>query len=741
MSESPVSDLQSPVSTPRRKWRITRRGFLIGVGVAGAGLALGVPFGLPYARLKMAEMLTNGGGPPGSLSKDPFAWFEITPDSHVRLFLTKVEMGQGVHTALAQIAAEELGIGFGDLEVVQANTNQGPTGDTGTTGSTSVATVYQPLREAAAMLQQMLRAEAARVLQQPADALKIDGRTFVVANTPDKSVAFGQLVANKQNWQVPKQTPPLKPLAEFQIIGQPLKRVDIPHKVNGEAVYGYDTKLPGMLYGAVARPPTIAATLTSAAPGEASTVAGVKQLVIDQAFAGVVATSRSAAHAAVDKLAMQWDKGKLWQQAELEQIVTVGNGDGITIQKVGDAPGVLAKGSTLTAEYRSPFAVQASLEPQAALADVQPDHVRVWVSTQMAGYVKSLVAKAVGVKEAAVEVIPTYLGGGFGRKTGFEVAVEAARLSKAAGAPVHVGWNRTEEMRYGYFRPPTHHQLHGTLDAQGRIVALEHRQASGDVAFGFLPGFLTAIMGADFGAYRGATVHYAGIPNRHTITWRHELPVRTGWWRGLGLLANTFAVESFMDELAHKVGIDPLQFRLNHLGEDADSKRMRAVLEAAAQKAGWGSALPASRARGIACCMDGGTCVAEVAEVSLDEKTHQLRVHQVTAVMDCGLTINPNGAAAQMEGNVIWGVGSTLLEEMRIKDGQVDITNFDNYPLLTLHQAPHVETVLLEAGDGKPRGVGEPPIGPVAAAIGNALFALTGKRVRQLPMTPARVAE
>ncbi|CAN5712972.1 molybdopterin-dependent oxidoreductase [soil metagenome] len=739
MSESPTPDRRSSAPPLRRRWRVTRRGFLIGAGVAGVGLALGVPLSLPYARLKIAEMLTSGDGRPGSFTTDPFAWFEITPDNRVRLFLTKVEMGQGVHTSLTQIAAEDLGIQFTDLEVVQASTSQGPADGSGTTGSTSVATVYQPLREAAATLQQMLREEAARVLKQPANALKIENRAFVGA---EKRVEFGQLVANRPQWKIPKQSPPLKPISDFNVIGQPIKRVDIPHKVNGEAVYGYDMRLPGMLYGAVARPPTIAAQMIAAYPGQAQTMPGVKQVVLDKDFAGVVATSRAAAHAAVASLEMMWSEGKPWQQAELEAIVTVGkSSDGITIQREGDAPSLLQKQTTLSADYRSPFAVQASLEPQAALADVQPNQVRVWVSTQLQGYVRSLVAKALGVEEAIVEIIPTYVGGGFGRKSGFEVAVEAARLAQAAGVPVHVGWTRTEEMRYGYFRPPTHHQLAATLDQQGRIVALEHRQASGDVAFGFLPGFLSAIMGADFGAYRGGTIHYAAIPNRQTVAWRRELPVRTGWWRGLGLLANTFAIESFIDELASHAGIDPLQFRLNHLGEDAAGQRMRAVLEAAAHKAGWGTPTPAGHARGIACCTDSGTVVAQVAEISLDRATNRIRVHQVTAAMDCGLVVNPNGAAAQIEGNIMWGVGSTLIEEMRIKDGQVDINNFDSYPLLTLRDAPHVETILLEtASDGKPLGVGEPPMGPVAAAIGNAFFALTGKRIRQLPMTPERVA-
>ncbi len=330
----------------------------------------------------------------------------------------------------------------------------------------------------------------------------------------------------------------------------------------------------------------------------------------------MVADSRAKARAAVNQLEVAWEPGRLWQQPELEAIVTVGNGNGVTIQDEGDAEGKLREETTLTAEYRTPFAVHAHLEAQAALADVQPDKVRIWCSTQAQGLVRSGVAKALGVKEEIVEVFPTYVGGGFGRKTGADAAVEAARLAKAAGVPVHVGWTREEDMRYGYFRPLTHHMLAGRLDANGNLIALEHRQASGDVAFDFLPGFLSAVMGADFGAYRGARIRYA-VPNKRTVAWRTPLPIRTGWWRGLGLLANTFAVESFMDELAASAGADPVEFRLRHLlDDDPSQQRMKAVIQAAAEKAGWGAPPPEGRARGMAATLDVDTAVAAVAEIS-----------------------------------------------------------------------------------------------------------------------------
>lgn len=723
----------------KARWRMSRRGFLIGAGVVAGGLALGYVYGVPWTRLQLAQVFEGAEGPPSNYPEDPWAWFEVLPDSRIRLYLMKVEMGQGVHTALAQIAAEELGIAWEDLDVAQASTGRDMGSSLMTSGSSSVSGVFEPLLAAAATFRAMLAGEAATLLNAPADQVIVAQRGFAVQGDAARRVDFYTVAISKENWEAPKEAIPVKQWQDFTVIGQSLPRVDIPAKVTGAAVYGMDARLEGMKYGAIVRPPTLSATPKSFDVSAAEAMDGVVKVVVDKDFAGVVADSRPVAYAAAAQIRSEWDEGHRWQQEELESIVTAEGADGIVIQDVGDAPRRLAEATTLTAEYRTPFAIHTPLEAQAALADVQPDRVRVWCSTQGQGFVRTQVAKAIGVDEKIVEVIPTYLGGGYGRKAGWEVAIEAARLSKAAGAPVHVGWSRTEEMRYGYFRPLTHHKLYGRIDAEGNLVAIEHRQASGDVAFDFLPPFMSTVMGADFGAYRGATIRY-DAPNKRTVVYRRDLPLRTGWWRGLGLLPNTFAVESFIDELAYAAGVDPLTFRLRNLRDEGDSARYRRVLQAAAELGEWGKAAPAGRARGLAGQIDVGTAVAMVAEISLDAATGKLRVHKIAAAMDCGLTINPDGAKAQVEGNIMWGVGSALIEEMTVQDGQVVPANFDRYPLLTMKEAPTVAVTLLEAGDGKPRGVGEPPIGPVAPAIANAFFALTGKRLRQLPMNAARVA-
>ena len=497
----------------------------------------------------------------------------------------------------------------------------------------------------------------------------------------------------------------------------------------GKAVYGYDKRVPDLLSGAVARPPEIGAMLKSAGPGDAGERPGVVHVVIEEDFACVVAETREQAYDAVNALSLEWETEKSWEQAEIEALVTVGQGKGVVIQKEGNPDKTLEGSAAITAEYRTPMAFHAHLEPQAATADVRSDHVEVWAATQFPVRLREFIAKALDRPEDEIKVTPTYLGGGFGRKIGAEAAVEAARLSAATGRAVHVGWTRPEDFRHGFIRPPTHHVLRGVLDG-GRIAALVHQQASGAVAFPFLSDLFKAVLGADFGAWRGAMINY-DIPDKRSAAWLPELPLETGWWRGLGLLANTFAVESFIDELAHTAAIDPLAFRLAHLADDELGGRRRRVLETAAEKAGWGSTLPAGRALGIASSVDVGTAVAQVAEVSVDRG--EILVRKVTSVVDPGLVINPDGATAQIEGCITMGLSSTLVEEALVEAGQLAADNFNDYPLLRMIQAPEIDVVLLESGD-TPYDMGEPPIGPIAAAVANACFALTGQRLRSLPL-------
>ncbi|MFT5194518.1 MAG: isoquinoline 1-oxidoreductase beta subunit [Cellvibrionaceae bacterium] len=730
--------IEAPDSSgKKRRFRVTRRGFLIGLGSTGVGLALGVTLGRkPFYRF-VAGFL-NGGETPASLGSDPLAWFEVYPDNRVKIFVSKVEMGQGIHTAIGQIAGEELDIPWENIEVAQGGTAIGPDDSFGTGGSNSVVSTFEPARMAAATLRQMILLEGARKLGVTADKVETNMGTVRLISDNDKTLTYGDIVAGVTEWAEFDGEVVLKPTSEFAFIGQSLPRVDLEAKIRGEATYGYDVRVDNMLYGAVAHSPTIAGKMISASAGDAEGRPGVVKVVIDidAGFAGVVAKTRQQAQSALGSLEIEWDSGKLWSQEEIDALFDVSDGSGIVIQKEGQAESVVGDSPTLTADYATPFAIHAHLEPQAALVDVKDGKAVVYASIQMQGFARTAVAEVTGIDEENIEVTPTYLGGGFGRKLGTEATEEAARLSMAVQQPVHVGWTRPQDMRDGYFRPPTRHRLSAKLEGD-KAVAINHNQSSGEVAFPFLPGFLAPIMGTDFGSWRGAFNFYGKIENRQLSHHLAALPVLTGWWRGLGLLANTFATESFMDEMAHTAGVDPLQFRLDHLGDDAFGLRMKAVLVAVAEKADYEAPLPAGHALGIACSVDVDTVVAMVAEVSVDE-AGAITVHRAVQALDPGLVINPDGALAQTQGSIVMGLSSTLLEEMTITNGVVRPRNFDGYPLITIDRTPDIQVVFLES-DGKPRGMGEPPIGPVAAAVGNAVFNLTGGRVRQLPMTPERV--
>ncbi len=708
---------------------LARRGFLVAAGLGGLGVVLGVTVGVPYGRIRLAEFIDGAGGPPASFDAEATAWFLIKPDNSVTLYIPKIEMGQGVHTALAQVAADELDLAWEQLTVVHAATGQGLDDNVGTSGSSTVSSMYAPLREAAATMRLMLVREAARQLNLPEAELVAD-RGIVREVDGDAQLTYGEIVAAAGDWELPESPPPLKAANEFRYIGQAQPRVDLKDKILGKAVYGYDVRLPGMLYGAVARPTEIGATLVRAEAGSAQDMPGVVSVVIDGEFAAAVAETREQAYGALSAMDIEWQTDRVWTQADLDERVTVGQGKGVVIQRDGRPEQVLSSDSAIKAAYRTPTAFHAHLEPLAATVSVQPDKVEVWTATQTPVRVRDLVAEAIGYKPEDVVVHPTYLGGGFGHKVNAEPAVEAARLSAEVGAPVQVAWNRAEDFLGGFRRPPTHHELSAVLGGSGRIQAIEHQQASGEVAFPFLPGFLKVVMGADFGSWRGALIPYAA-PNRRTQAWLVEMPFATGWWRGLGLLANVFAIESFIDELAVAAGADPIEFRLRHLEETDMGRRWRRVLETAAERSGWGAPLPDNHGRGVAVCADVSTVVAEVVEVAVEGDA--IRVKKVTAVVDPGLVVNPDGAKAQVEGAIVMGLSSTLLEEARVEDGKFVASNFNRYPLLTYDMTPEIDTVLLESGDA-PHGLGEPPIGPIAAAVANAVYAASGTRLRSLPL-------
>src|SRR5919199_5115867 len=415
---------------------------LIGLVVAVIVVVMGILVLLPALRRRLAAVMAGGISLPEP-QLNPLSWIQVLPDGRIRLLVPKAEMGQGIHTGLAQIAAEELEVPLDRVEVTHASTHQAENKYRGTVGSQSIHSLYDPLRQAAATIREMLRAEASlRLDVPPAQLVACNGR-FEIIGSSKSGISYSALVDEHTRWQAPTKPVALKTAARFGVIGQALPRVDGRAKVSARATFGQDARVEGTLYGAVVRPPTIGAVMRSAHPGKAPAMPGVVKVVIEDGFAGVVARTSNQARAARDALDVTWSKGRQWQQSDLEEIVTVGGSYGVTIQRAGDARSVLATGTTLHAEYRTGLVAHASMETQAALAVVDQSGAKVWTSTQFETLAASQVAKALGINVKQVEVIPTFLGGGFGRKTGNHIswaAAEAARLARAAGAPVHRGW-------------------------------------------------------------------------------------------------------------------------------------------------------------------------------------------------------------------------------------------------------------------------------------------------------------
>lgn len=728
---------------PTKRWQVSRRQFLIGIGAGTATLAVGLAASAPAlkreAQLTINQAFLNGEAPSSETPKAPFIWFEIHADNRAFLYIPKMEMGQGIHTTLAQVAADELELDWERVTVRQPDIRHGfDPGLLFTFGSTSTTSLYQPIREVSATLREMLRQEAIQQLGTTADALTLDKGTFKHGETV---LTYGEIIANKQGeWDIPEDPAPLKDARNFRYIGQSVKRVDFKEKLTGRAVYGYDARAEGMLYGAMARPPRYQATLTHASEGTAKTLPGVVAVVIQEGFAGVVATTRRQAYAALDALELTWEGGSEMSQAELETFMRFDDRtDGVLIQREGNPNEAFQAGATLTAEYFTPMAVHAHLEPQAALAEIVNGQYIITTSTQSPEISQQSVAKGLGIEVDQVQVIPTFIGGGFGRKTGTDVALEAARLAQVVNRPVHVGWNRTEEMRYGYRRPPTINILRAQLSEDDQLVAVDHTLSSSDTLFAEgigLPRFAQNILGADPLSASGSQLIY-NIPHR-AVTYHHRrLPIPTAYWRGLGSFANTFAIETFMDEIAHALQVDPLEFRLRYLPEGEIGERIKTALETVRQASNWGQSMPSGMGRGLAIAYDRKTVVALVMTVQVEGE--KIRARQAWCAIDPGLVVNPDGAASQVQGQIVMGLSSALMEEQVIENGLATDSNFNTYPLITMRDTPAIEVFPLKSADAPTGGLGEPVIGTVPAAVSNAVFAVTGQRLRRMPFNLARL--
>ena len=652
------------------------------------------------------------------------AYLRIAGDGRVTIYSGKIEMGQGVVTSLAQMAADELAVSLDSIDMVMGDTALCPF-DMGTYGSMSTRFFGPALRAAAAEAKAVLLTLASEHLKTPPDTLSVeDGMVFLTSDRKTR-VTFGQLAKGQKIVRTLDGKAVTKSVPEFRVMGRPEKRRDARAKVTGRAQFAGDIRPPGMLFAKVLRLPAHGAALKSVDTSAAARLPGV--VVVNEG--GMVAVLHSDPEAAEKALALvradfEVPKPAFDDKTVFAHLLSVA-GEGEEREKKGDlAEGEKRSVSLFEAKYLNGYGAHAPIETHTALARLEGGTMTVWSSTQTPFPSQQAIAQAIGFATENVRVITPFVGGGFGGKSAGLQAIEAAKLAKLTGKPVQVCWSRAEEFFLDSFRPAAVVRIRSGLDGAGRICLWDYQV---------------------YAAGSRSSEQFYDVPNNLIRTygrWGSETPkmhlFATGPWRAPGANLNVFARESQIDAMAAKARVDPLEFRLNNTSD----KRMRHVLEAAAGRFGWKkAAAPSRRGVGVACGIDAGTYVALMAEVRVDAATGSVKVGRIVCAQDMGVVINPDGAKMQMEGCVMMGLGYTLSEEVRFDGGRILTRNFDTYELPRFSGMPELETVLVKNDELTPQGGGEPAIVPVGAVVANAIFDATGARLFQMPMTAERVKE
>jgi isoquinoline 1-oxidoreductase beta subunit len=712
-----------------------RRAFIVSALTAAGGLAIGVS--IPG----FAGAVTTPGSMPQALpvgAAEVNAWILIESDDSVTVRVAKSEMGQGIMTALAMIVAEELQCDWKKIKVEYADANRNfregqPYKDMSTGGSSGVRVSRPFMQQAGASARVRLIEAAAKRWKVPASECQaVDGQ--VVHAAGKTSLGYGALAADAAKINLEAE-PAIKTPDQFTLIGKPQARLDTRVKVNGEAIFGMDIRVPNMLYAAVVTCPVPGGTLKSYDAKPILARRGIHSVVPLPGGAAVVADRFWRAKQAAEAMQVEWDygAGAGVNSADIRREYRAAlDGPVENAKTVGDVASVFKNGKVIEAVYEAPYLAHATMEPLNCTVHVQPDRVDIWMGTQAPDHAAGLAAEAVGMSADKIYIHNCYLGGGFGRRAANDEMMQAVAIAKTLDQPVKLVWTREEDMRHDRYRPLAAIRFRSVLDKDGMPSAIEAQTAVGSIlkslgAILYLPSLMK---GLEPMAVEGLVNMPYAVPNLKVDAAIKNNHVPIMFWRSVGSSQNAFAVESFIDELAHASGQDAYRFRRKMLEGQPDYLR---VLDMAAEKSNWDQKMPPGHGRGIAIHEAFGTIVSEVVEVAVDDKG-KVRCERVVAVVDCGHVINPLNVAMQLESGIIYGLTAALYDEITIKDGAVEQGNFDNYQMVRMADAPKIETYLALSGGSKWGGIGEPGTPPIAPALCNAIFAATGQRIRSLPV-------
>jgi len=739
----------SEKETPKQ---VSRRAFLQMAGLSAAGLVLAVHFGeLPA----WAEEQSTSPG----LPLNPNAYLKIGRDGKITFIAPRADMGQGIHTSTAQLVAEELDVDPSDFRIEQSPPNDPvygiPSGVQLTGASSSIAGLWLPLRQVGAITRSMFVAAAAKQWNVNASTLRTE-KGVVYHDASKRKVSYGELVDAVAKMDPPKadvppryfflfdgKTPPtevrngvkLKDPKDFKVIGKSIHRIEAPEKVKGAPLYGIDVRPPGMLVATIKASPVFGGKLKSVNDAKAMKIKGVQKVVKLEDAVAVVGDHFWAAKQGLDALEITWDEGPHAHVSNADvvrDLAKAAESEGLVIRNEGDpAKGLKEAAKRVDATYELPFLAHATMEPMNCTVHIRPDGCEVWIGTQTPSITQVVAAKVTGLKPEQVTIHNHWLGGGFGRRLEMDVLVQAILIAKNFDRPVKLVWTREEDIQHDAYRPYYYDKVSAGVDKNGKIVAWSHRLVGSSVVARYAPMLILEDK-LDPDAMDGVRQYPYDLQNVKVDYVAKEPPgVPTGFWRGVSVGHNTFVQESLMDELAHAAGKDPVEFRREHLSKD---KRAKAVLERVAKEAGWGKPMPAGKGRGIAVSRVWGSYLGMVAEVSVS-KAGDVRVERVVCAVDCGTAINPGHVKSQIESGIIFGLAPTLLDDITIRNGRVQQSNFHDYRLVRMSDTPKIDVFVMESGEA-PSGIGETGTAIVVPAVVNAIFAATGKRVRKIPVKP-----